>query len=82
MSETVSQLWSRHRTVLDSSREFIDWQILDNISGSVLRNKARIIRPIVLEIVLGTDIVVEDVFQNTGQNHNGHHAVGIAVRPI
>ena len=48
---------------LDDGKEFIDSKILDFISGNTLQNRRRKLTSIVAEMVVGTTLKTDDLFQ-------------------
>jgi hypothetical protein len=80
MTQAALQLWQRHLTTVEENRGFVDCQILDEISGTVMLNKHRKITTIVTEIINGCPLLIDDIIRKFARRKQRSPSVTVAAK--
>ena len=59
MASVALQLWNRYLTTAENNRQFVDAVILDQICGTTLRNKSRLLEVNITEMIQGIEPQIE-----------------------
>ena len=59
MASVALQLWNRYVTTAENNRQFVDALLLDEICGTTLRNKTRLLEVNITEMMQGIEPKIE-----------------------